>query len=214
MTSSVPTASRADRHLQRRDAAHGAAGVEHRERVAEGGADDGQRADELTSSWTPTRSATPRKPRPTPTRRSPRTLLGSIHVASSTVKLGAAAWITPASPESIRVSAKPMSQNGSAERARDEAGHPETADVRDLLRAKPMGSSTEEPDRQPAEGDHGRLGLVDADLDEEERGAPDRGQHEQEAEIAPDTVRRYLARRRGQPRERGGAVRPPARLAS
>ena len=40
--------------------------------------------------------------------------VGSSLIASSTVKIGAAAWITPASPELIRVSAKPKSQNGIA----------------------------------------------------------------------------------------------------
>ena len=40
-------------------------------------------------------------------------------------------------------------------------------------------------DRDADEDDDGRLELVDAQLDEEERGAPDRRQREQQAEVAP-----------------------------
>jgi len=53
----------------------------------------------------PTSSATPPKPTSTPTSLAPLTRwLWSYQMANSTVKIGAEAWITAASPESSRVS--------------------------------------------------------------------------------------------------------------
>ena len=72
------------------------------------------------------------------------------------------------------------------------------------------GQEHERADDRPPEDDDRRLELVDAELDEEERGAPDRGEEEQEAEIAPGHAATLDARSRAGPPGRP----PPARLAT
>ena len=108
--------------------------------------------------------------------------LASIRDASSTVKIGAAAWITAVSPESRCVSAKPSSQNGSA--LLSAAEHDER-DERSRKRREPAAAGTtseqdQRADDDAAEHDDRRLELVHAEPDEHERRAPDRREQQQE----------------------------------
>ena len=102
------------------------------------------------------------------------------------MKIGAAAWITPASPESILVSANPRSQNGSAlfSAPRTKQRPDVAAEPADAAADGEERQQHHEPDRETSEGDDGGLELVDPHLDEEERRAPDRREEEQQAEVA------------------------------
>ena len=129
-----------------------------------------------------------------------------------TVKIGAAAWITADRPESMCVSAKPSSQNGtallSAPSATSVRPCPRSG-ARPPRRVERAGRSDERAEDEPSEDDDRRLELVDAELDEEERGAPDRGEEQQEAEIAAGhgfatLIARRRVGRRHAPRGPGG----------
>ena len=109
-----------------------------------------------------------------------------MRVASTTVRMGAAAWITAASPESIRVSAKASSQNGTAL-----LSVPRTRNGTHIRRTSGKAPRDDderhehrEADEEPAEYHDRRLDLLHADLDEEERRAPDRCEREEEGEVA------------------------------
>ena len=110
-----------------------------------------------------------------------------MRVASTTVRIGAAAWITAARPESIRVSANARSQYGTAllsvPRTRNGTHIARTSGT--APRRTTTGTSTTTPtSSRPEDHDRG-LELVDAELDEEERRAPDRREREEEDEVAP-----------------------------
>ena len=70
------------------------------------------------------------------------------------------------------------------------------ADVGDDTADDDEGEQHHEADREAAEGDHGGLDLLDAQLDEEERRAPDRRQGQQERDVSAGH-RSTLVRRRG-----------------
>ena len=86
-----------------------------------------------------------------------------------TVKIGAAAWITAVSPESRCVSAKPSSQKGEAAATGEHRQEDE---------------QRQRAEHEAAERDDRRLERLDAELDEEERRSPDRGEEQKEGGIA------------------------------
>ena len=105
-----------------------------------------------------------------------------------TVKIGAAAWITAVRPESMCVSAKPSSQNGtallSAPSTRIGQRWPRTAPGRRAA-AGPRAARDVSAPKTSRPSDHDRrLERLDAELDEEERRSPDRGEEQQEGGIA------------------------------
>ena len=106
-----------------------------------------------------------------------------------TVKIGAAAWITAVRPESRCVSAKPSSQNGIAL-----LSAPSTTIgqrwPRSGVRPPRPGSTTRStssvsaPKTSRPNDDDRRLERLDAELDEQERRSPDRGEEQQEGGVA------------------------------
>ena len=102
------------------------------------------------------------------------------------MKIGAAAWITAVSPESIRVSAKPSSQNGSAllRTPSTTSGTQVTPQRRETRPADQQRQQDEHADDEAPQDDDGRLELVHAELDEHERRAPDRGEQQEEGGVA------------------------------
>src|SRR6266478_5159610 len=127
----------------------------------------------------PTSSATPAKPTTNPMSREPRTRSpGLKRSASSAAKSGAEAWMIAVKLESIRVSAQVIARIGIAELSRpvttsgrgaEFAGgapysHGEQHDRRKRQRAEP----------HPEGDERDRVELAIPDLDEHERGAPQR----------------------------------------
>ena len=165
--------------------------------VAERDADDGERRDQVAAALHADEQRDPDEadrdadePRPVDAlawRRS--------ETASSTVKIGAAAWITAVSPESSRVSAKPSSQNGNAllSAPRTTSGTTCPAERRRARRGRATARGADEhADHEPAEHDDRRLELVDAELDEQERRSPDRGEQQQQEGVAAGHARRRV----------------------
>ena len=103
-----------------------------------------------------------------------------------TVKMGAAAWITAVSPASRCVSANPSSQNGIAllNAPRTTIGSRWPRRGFSPPRPGQQSEQRQRPEHEPPECDDGGLERLDADLDEQERRAPDRGEEEQEEGVA------------------------------
>ena len=207
---SGPGGELADRHLERGQGANGPPGDQDRDRVAGRRADHRQGADELaallhadeehdaeeadTDAEEPhpvdaLRAVDPGREDDREDRRG-----GLDHGREPRVdpRVGEAEQ-----PERQRV----VERAERDERAAVAAQHPEApAPVEE-------GKEDERADDGPTENDDRRLELVDAELDEEERGAPDRGEEEQEAEIATGHAATLDA-------VAAGPSHPPARLAS
>ena len=106
-----------------------------------------------------------------------------------TVKIGAAAWITAVRPESRCVSAKPSSQNGTALLSAPSTTIGQRWPRSGARPPRPGSTTSSSEQRQraedePAERDDRRLERLDAELDEEERRSPDRGEEQQEGGVA------------------------------
>ena len=129
------------------------------------------------------------------------------------MKIGAAAWMTAVRPESSRVSAKPSSQNGTSvvERAEDERAAtrcPRSGEA--PPRSATSGSSTSTPTTSRPSTTADGLELVDPELDEEKRRAPDRRETEEQSGSRRLTSRN--ANGRASRPVRSGAAGPAARL--
>ena len=102
---SSPCRELPDRDLERREAPHRAARVQHGGRVAERSADHGERTEEVATGLRPDEERDTEEADADPHEPRPGHALAGVHPhASSTVKIGAAAWITAVSPESRCVS--------------------------------------------------------------------------------------------------------------
>ena len=163
------------------------------EPVAERHADDCERAEHLPARLRADEQRDADEADATPTSRIPVTRLGGRSAnAISAVKIGTAAWMIEARPESIRVSPHESSQNGIAvfTSATTTSQRRVCPQLRERLPAEPITSgatiasvSAASPSRPTisVDGSSSR----DRDLDEHERRAPDQGETEQHQTMAP-----------------------------
>ena len=155
------------------------------DRVAEAGEHHREAAEQRRREpprSSPSSSATPATPTPTPTRRSPSERSSwSTRIASSAVKIGVEATRIPASAEAISCSPTAISRNGPATwTAPTSAMIAEPApQPAERALAAAIGIEHDRRERDPRERHHRRRQVAEPDLDEHVAGAPDRGEEQQ-----------------------------------
>ena len=174
--------------LDGREAGHRAAGEEDGDRVAEGGPEHGQGADELAAlldadEQDDTGEADADADEPGAAHRLARVEPGGEHDREDRGG-GLDDACEPGVDPRLGEAEQPERQ-GVVERAEERERPDVGAQSAHAAAQQEERREHGEPDGDAAEGDDRRLELLDRDLDEEERRAPDRREDEQQAEIAP-----------------------------
>ena len=131
---------------------------------------------------------------------------GRSSTASRAVKSGAEAWMIAARPESSPCSAHEISQNGTAvlNTPTTTSGRPRAAErSADRARAQRERGERQRAETDPAPDQRRGRELPNTDLDEHERGTPDRRKDEQHQQVAATHSRANV--------QRHPCVRPPRR---
>ena len=180
----------ADRHLQRRDRAHRQAGEEHGGRVTERDAEHRERRDEIAATLDADEQGDADEADADADQPRPGDALGDVHPRGEDDGEDRRRRLDHRCQARVEVrlgEAEQPEGHGVVERAEHDdrpevaAQRGEAAASREHRRGAGAASA---PEDEPPEGDDRRLERLDAELDEQERGSPDRGEEQQEGGVA------------------------------